>query len=139
MKGELQIALSNRPKLPRPPEFYIREYCKLWLRAKAPSLATDDMEAEINIVMGLVLPIALASLTAFVVVDKVYGILLACLCFVFALFLDRWRPNKRLSTSSSPTGKKSIETPFGAVRRKQEPRPSLRRSMARSRFRAPKQ
>jgi len=54
-------------KLPRPAEFYIREYCKLWLRAKVPSLCTDHTEIEINVFMSLLIPmgfVALPILTA---------------------------------------------------------------------------
>ncbi|GGD78151.1 hypothetical protein [Caballeronia grimmiae] len=41
----------------RPPEFYVREYCKLWLRTKVPALSTDHMEAEINLVVGFIAPV----------------------------------------------------------------------------------
>lgn len=53
---------TDSTSLPRMPESYVREYCKQWLRLRAPSLNTEGMEIEINMVMGLVLPVALASI-----------------------------------------------------------------------------
>jgi hypothetical protein len=48
--------------LPRMPESYVREFCKQWLRVNVPSLNTEGLEIEINLVMGLVMPVALASI-----------------------------------------------------------------------------
>jgi hypothetical protein len=47
--------------LPRLPESYIREFCKQWLRLRAPNLNTEGLEIEINMVMGLVVPLALSA------------------------------------------------------------------------------
>jgi len=50
--------------LPRMPESYVREFCKQWLRVKVPGLNTEGLEIEINMVMGLVVPMALASIVS---------------------------------------------------------------------------
>lgn len=48
--------------LPRSPDSYVREFCKQWLKVKAPLLNTEGLEIEINMVIGLVIPVALSSL-----------------------------------------------------------------------------
>jgi hypothetical protein len=47
--------------LPRLPDTYVREFCKQWLRLKAPGLNTEGLEVEINMVLGLVMPVALSA------------------------------------------------------------------------------
>jgi hypothetical protein len=39
-------------------DFYMRNFCKLWLRVRAADLSIENMEIEINIFLGLVLPTA---------------------------------------------------------------------------------
>lgn len=39
-------------------------YCKLWLRRRAPELAIDSIEAEINILLGTVFPVLLLAVDA---------------------------------------------------------------------------
>ena len=51
----------NTSKLPREDFICIREFCKQWLKLNFPNLNTEGLEIEINMVIGLVLPIALAS------------------------------------------------------------------------------
>ncbi len=55
--GELDT--SN---LPRQDDSYVREFCKEWLKLNLPNLNTEGLEIEINMVIGLILPIALASM-----------------------------------------------------------------------------
>jgi hypothetical protein len=74
--------------LPRPSDFYIREYCKLWLRMKAPSLSTEHMEVEINLVMGLVLPILLAVIPCVLLLPDFAGPIVAGCAVVFVLLID---------------------------------------------------
>jgi hypothetical protein len=57
--------------LPRTAASYVREYCKQWLRLRAPDLNTEGLEIEINMVMGLVIPVALSAI-------------------VFAFFIEGW-------------------------------------------------
>jgi hypothetical protein len=52
--------------LPRLPDSYVREFCKQWLRLKGPSLNTEALEIEINMVMGLVVPLTLSAVWLFV-------------------------------------------------------------------------
>jgi hypothetical protein len=52
-------------ELPRLPESYVREFCKLWLATNRPILSTHGAEIEINIVIGLVVPTALAAVVLF--------------------------------------------------------------------------
>lgn len=59
--------------LPRPPDFYIREYCKLWLRTMVPALSTEYMEVEINLAIGLVIPIFLAVIPCMVFLPNLFG------------------------------------------------------------------
>jgi hypothetical protein len=42
----------------REPDFYVRNYCKLWLKIRVPNLAVEYMETEINIFLSLIIPIA---------------------------------------------------------------------------------
>lgn len=63
--------------LPRLPDSYVREFCKQWLRLRAPSLNTEGLEIEINMVIGLVIPVALASAVFL-------GFVSGWLCFVLA-------------------------------------------------------
>ena len=46
---------------PRSPDFYVRNYCKLWLRVKAPNLSIDYLETEINVFIAFVIPTACAA------------------------------------------------------------------------------
>jgi hypothetical protein len=59
--------------LPRPADFYIREFCKLWLRTKAPALRTDGMEAEINMGLGFVIPSFLGVIPSVVFIPAMFG------------------------------------------------------------------
>jgi hypothetical protein len=54
--GETEVS-----SLPRLPDTYVREFCKQWLRLRVPDLNTEGLEIEINMVMGLVVPLALSS------------------------------------------------------------------------------
>ncbi|MCK1457110.1 hypothetical protein IVB34_01715 [Bradyrhizobium sp. 2] len=74
-------------KLPRSAESYVREFCKLWLSAKAPTLTTVGTEIEINGVIGLVTPIALAGLVILASLHTLLGALLGGLALVSAIFL----------------------------------------------------
>jgi hypothetical protein len=73
--------------LPRLPESYVREFCKLWLSAKSPGLSTEGTEIEINIVIGLVTPTALAAAVLFVGVHNTLGIVLGFISLFAACFL----------------------------------------------------
>jgi hypothetical protein len=55
--------------LPRLPDTYVREFCKQWLRLRVPSLNTEGLETEINMVMGLVVPVALSALWFFLLLQ----------------------------------------------------------------------
>jgi hypothetical protein len=80
--GELDTS-----RLARSPESYVREYCKQWLGIKAPVLNTEGLEIEINMVMGLVLPVTLAA-AVFPLMDKnALGIGLAIASLLAALFM----------------------------------------------------
>jgi hypothetical protein len=74
-------------KLPRLPESYVREFCKLWLAAKAPTLSTVGTEIEINIVIGLVTPTALAGLVILASLRTFFGALLGGFTLASAAFL----------------------------------------------------
>ncbi len=43
------------------PEFYVKNYCKTWLRTIAPVLEMDHKEAEINVFIAFFVPTALVS------------------------------------------------------------------------------
>jgi hypothetical protein len=73
--------------LPRLPESYVREFCKLWLANNAPALSTEGTEAEINIVIGLVTPITLAAVVIFTAVGSALGATLGVLAFFCGYFL----------------------------------------------------
>jgi hypothetical protein len=51
--GLVEASQDAASKLPRLPESYVREFCKLWLVDKRPTLSTEATEVEINVVMGL--------------------------------------------------------------------------------------
>jgi hypothetical protein len=74
-------------KLPRLPESYVREFCKLWLSAKTPTLSTEGTEIEINVVIGLVTPTALAGLVILASLHTMLGALLGAMALVSAIFL----------------------------------------------------
>jgi len=73
--------------LPRMPETYVREFCKQWLRLNVPSLNTEGLEIEINMVMGLVMPVALASIVFLSFVGGWLGIALAFVSIAAATFM----------------------------------------------------
>jgi hypothetical protein len=73
--------------LPRLPDTYVREFCKQWLRLKSPDLNTEGLEIEINMVMGLVVPVALAALVAPALLDGWVGVATALLSLAAAGFL----------------------------------------------------
>jgi hypothetical protein len=77
----------DESQLPRSPEAYVREYCKQWLRLKAPNLNTEGLEIEINMVVGLVLPVAFASLVFVLLLKNVLGIALAIASVLAAILL----------------------------------------------------
>jgi hypothetical protein len=74
-------------RLPRMPESYVREFCKQWLRVKAPALNTEGLEIEINMLMGLVVPIALFSTVGICFIGSWLGIALAALSIAAATFM----------------------------------------------------
>lgn len=80
--------------LPRLPDFYIREYCKLWLRTRAPALSTDGMEAEINMIIGFVIPVFLGIVPSLAFLPSRFGWLaaigaaLVCLLIGARLFFN---------------------------------------------------
>jgi hypothetical protein len=90
---------SCQVNLPRMPEFYIREYCKLWLRVRAPTLATDDIEAEINVVMGLVMPIFLVGIIGIFIMDLKFAIpMLVGVCGTSFYLLHKINGTRSLET-----------------------------------------
>jgi hypothetical protein len=74
--------------LPRPTDFYIREYCKLWLRMKTPALTTEHMEVEINLVMGLVFPVILAVVPCVLLLPNLIGLTLTVVTVVIVILVD---------------------------------------------------
>jgi len=80
--GELDVS-----RLARSPESYVREYCKQWLRLRAPTLNTEGLEIEINMVMGLVLPVALAAAVFPLMNKNVLGGALAIASLLAAIFM----------------------------------------------------
>jgi hypothetical protein len=80
--GELDVS-----RLQRAPESYVREYCKQWLRLKAPMLNTEGLEIEINMVMGLVLPVAFAAGVFLVILKSELSIVLAIASLLAAIFM----------------------------------------------------
>ena len=79
-----EISVST---LQRDPESYVREYCKLWLKQKSPTLNTEGLETEINMVMGLVFPIAFAAAVFLIVERGRLGIVLAILSLLAAILM----------------------------------------------------
>jgi len=82
--------------IPRSPESYVREFCKLWLRTRAPNLSTEGIEIDINMDIGLVLPIAAASLVFFFTLGGLVGISLSVIFIaasVFRLYRINWARN----------------------------------------------
>jgi hypothetical protein len=73
--------------LPRLDESYVREYCKQWLRLKSPELNTEGLEIEINMVMGLVLPVALGAVVLLIELGGVFGLIVSILTLLAALFM----------------------------------------------------
>ena len=73
--------------LPRSPDSYVREFCKLWLSVKAPALNTEGLEIEINMVMGLVLPVLLSAVVFVVLFRNVGGAILAIVSVLSAMFM----------------------------------------------------
>ena len=73
--------------LPRALESYVREFCKQWLRARVPSLNTEGLEIEINMVMGLVMPVALFSIVLLAFLGSWLGVPLAVLSIAAAVYL----------------------------------------------------
>jgi hypothetical protein len=80
--GELDVSL-----LPRSPESYVREFCKKWLSVRAPSLNTEGLEIEINMVIGLVLPIVLSSVVFLVTMKLALAIVFAISSVLAATFM----------------------------------------------------
>jgi hypothetical protein len=78
---------ADAAKLPRLPESYVREFCKLWLSAKASALSTVGTEIEINVVIGLVTPTALAGLVILASLHTPFGALLGAMTLFSAIFL----------------------------------------------------
>jgi hypothetical protein len=74
-------------RLARAPDSYVREYCKQWLRLNYPSLNTEGLEIEINMVIGLVLPLALAAAVFLVITKATLGIVLAIASLLSAGFM----------------------------------------------------
>jgi hypothetical protein len=85
--GLVDMSAETARKLPRLPESYLREFCKLWLEGKAPALSTQGAEIEINIVIGLVAPTALAAAVLFTSLHSVLGIALGAVALFGACFL----------------------------------------------------
>jgi hypothetical protein len=83
----LVSATGSTARLPRMPESYVREFCKQWLRVNAPILNTEGLEIEINMLMGLVVPMALFSTVAVCFVGGWLGIALAALSIAAAVFM----------------------------------------------------
>jgi hypothetical protein len=83
----LVSATGSIARLPRMPESYVREFCKQWLRVNAPALNTEGLEIEINMLMGLVVPMALFSTVAICLVGGWLGIALAALSIAAAVFM----------------------------------------------------
>jgi hypothetical protein len=83
----LVSATGSMDRLPRMPESYVREFCKQWLRMKAPALNTEGLEIEINMLMGLVVPIALFSTVVICFIGSWLGIALAALSIAAAAFM----------------------------------------------------
>jgi hypothetical protein len=73
--------------LPRLNEAYVREYCKQWLRVNAPELNTEGLEIEINMVVGLVLPVALASIVLWIELGGLLGLIVGILALIAAAFM----------------------------------------------------
>jgi hypothetical protein len=78
---------GSMARLPRMPESYVREFCKQWLRVNAPTLNTEGLEIEINMSMGLVVPIALFSTVVICFIGSWLGIALAVLSIAAAAFM----------------------------------------------------
>jgi|GraSoiStandDraft_16_1057320.scaffolds.fasta_scaffold346593_2 hypothetical protein len=83
----LVSATGGMDRLPRMPESYVREFCKQWLRVNAPALNTEGLEIEINMLMGLVVPMALFSTVVICFVGSWVGIALAVLSIAAAVFM----------------------------------------------------
>jgi hypothetical protein len=71
----------------RTPESYVREFCKQWLRLRAPSLNTEGLEIEINMEMGLVMPVALAAAVFLWFPGRYLGFTLASVSIAAAAFM----------------------------------------------------
>jgi hypothetical protein len=80
--GEVEVS-----RLQRAPESYVRGYCKQWLRLNCPALNTEGLEIEINMVMGLVLPLALAAGVLLIVIKGALGIVAAIAILLAATFM----------------------------------------------------
>jgi hypothetical protein len=80
--GELEVS-----RLQRAPDSYVREYCKQWLRLNYPTLNTEGLEIEINMVMGLVLPFALAAGVFLLMIKGALGIMVAIAILLAATFM----------------------------------------------------
>lgn len=73
--------------LRRTSETYVREFCKQWLRLRVPSLNTEGLETEINMEMGLVIPVALAAAVFLWFPGRSLGIALASVSIAAAGFM----------------------------------------------------
>jgi hypothetical protein len=85
--GVFGLASGDDSLVRRMPESYVREFCKQWLKLRAPSLNTEGLEIEINMEMGLVMPVALAGTVFLWLPGKLLGIVLACGSIAAAWFM----------------------------------------------------
>ncbi len=56
-KGLTQTLTADPARQLDPLDGYVLSYCKLWLRSRDSALAVDHFEAEINLLVGLLLPL----------------------------------------------------------------------------------
>ncbi|HYI47555.1 MAG TPA: hypothetical protein VEX35_03735 [Allosphingosinicella sp.] len=71
--------------LPRRKETYVREFCKLWLKVCSPQLSTEGLETEINMDIGTVIPLFLASVILATLVGSATALGFSIALFAFAL------------------------------------------------------
>ena len=87
---------NNSHVLPRRKETYVREFCKLWLKVCSPQLSTEGLETEINMDLGTIIPLFLASMIFAILVGTptAWGFSIALLAFsLLRLYRVTWAIN----------------------------------------------
>lgn len=84
----LSASLTHSPKSDReafdPPHRYPLAYCKLWLIRYAPEFSVRHFEPEINLLVGLLIPILGLAFVA----TRAAGFVWGAVAFVFAIAVD---------------------------------------------------